>query len=213
MKKIIAINGSPRTKWNTAALLQNALDGSASAGAEVEMIDLYKLDFKGCISCFGCKRKGAKVETCIVKDALQPVLQRLREADGIILGSPIYFANVTGAMRSFLERFLFPYRPYDKTPSPFPKQIPTAFIYTMNAAAFALGLLGYRKQFKYYRKLLKFVTGGPSEILTSTETRQFDDYDKYAASRFNADRHNARHEKVFPEDCRKAYEIGRKMGL
>lgn len=82
MKKIIAINGSPRTKWNTAALLQNALDGSASAGAEVEMIDLYKLDFKGCISCFGCKRKGAKVETCIVKDALQPVLQRLREADG-----------------------------------------------------------------------------------------------------------------------------------
>ncbi|MFR4026141.1 MAG: flavodoxin family protein [Alistipes indistinctus] len=148
-------------KWSTAALLQNALDGSASAGAEVEMIDLYKLDFKGCISCFGCKRKGAKVETCIVKDALQPVLQRLREADGIILGSPIYFANVTGAMRSFLERFLFPYRPYDKTPSPFPKQIPTAYIYTMNAPAFALGLLGYRKQFKYYRKLLKFVTGGP----------------------------------------------------
>ena len=213
MKTIIAINGSPRTKRNTATLLQHALKGAKDAGAQVEMIDLYKLDFKGCISCFGCKRKDVTVETCVVKDELQPVLQRITQADGLILGSPVYFANVTGEMRSFLERFLFPYRSYDKQPSHFPKKIPTAFIYTMNAPAFALGLIGYKKQFKYYRKLLTFVTGGRSEILTSTETRQFDDYQKYAASRFNAARHMERHEKVFPEDCRKAYEIGRKMAL
>lgn len=212
MKKIIAINGSPRKNWNTQTLLQQALKGAEDAGAQTEMLDLYKLDFKGCISCFGCKRAGVLVETCIVKDELMPILKRITEADGLILGSPIYFSNVPGEMRSFLERFIFPYYSYDKQPSQFPKPIPTAFIYTMNAPKFALGLIGYRKLFSSHRKLLTHVTHKESQILTSTETRQFNDYSKYAASRFNAARHNERHEKVFPKDCAKAYQMGWEMG-
>ena len=54
--KIIAINGSPRRNRNTAALLDKALEGAAAAGAETELIHLYPLDFKGCASCFCCKR-------------------------------------------------------------------------------------------------------------------------------------------------------------
>lgn len=211
MKKIIAINGSPRTNWNTHTLLQHALKGAEEAGAETEMIDLYKLTFKGCISCFGCKRKGVTVPTCIVKDELQAVLQRISEADGLILGSPIYFGNVTGEMHSFLERFVFPYYSYDKQPSSFSKQIPTAFVYTMNVPRFAIRLMGYNKLFKNHQKLLKHITRQNSQILMSTETFQFDDYSKYAVSIFNGDKRKERHEKVFPKDCAKAYEIGREM--
>ena len=55
--KIIAINGSPRKKWNTSTLLENALEGAASQGAETELIHLYDLDYKGCTSCCACKLK------------------------------------------------------------------------------------------------------------------------------------------------------------
>ena len=58
--KVIAINGSPRKKWNTAILLEKALEGAASQGADTELVHLYDLDFKGCSSCFSCKLKGGK---------------------------------------------------------------------------------------------------------------------------------------------------------
>jgi len=53
----IAMNGSPRKKWNTATLLEKALEGAASQGAETELVHLYDLNYKGCISCFACKLK------------------------------------------------------------------------------------------------------------------------------------------------------------
>ena len=107
--KVIAINGSPRKKWNTAMLLEKALEGASSAGAETELIHLYDLDFKGCISCFACKTLGGKsYGRCAVKDGLAPVLDRAAAADALILGSPIYFGSATGEMRSFMERLLFP---------------------------------------------------------------------------------------------------------
>ncbi|MCK4985328.1 MAG: flavodoxin family protein, partial [Desulfobacterales bacterium] len=135
--KVIAFNGSPRKKWNTATLLEKALEGAASQGAETELIHLYEIDFKGCISCFACKTKGGKsYGRCAVEDDLRPILKKVLQADAIILGSPIYFGTVSGEMRSFMERLLFPYRPYaderDPRQSLFPKKIPTGFIYTMN---------------------------------------------------------------------------------
>ena len=73
--KAIAINGSPRKGWNTDLVLQEALKGAADAGAEVEMIHLYDLNFTGCRSCFACKRKGAELAKCFWKDDLSPVLE------------------------------------------------------------------------------------------------------------------------------------------
>jgi len=58
--KVMAINGSPRKNWNTATLLEKALEGAASEGAETEIVHLYDLEFKGCTSCFACKLKGGK---------------------------------------------------------------------------------------------------------------------------------------------------------
>jgi len=69
--KVMAFNGSPRKTWNTATLLNKALEGAASQGAETELIHLYDLHYSGCKSCFACKLKeGASYGKCATKDAL-----------------------------------------------------------------------------------------------------------------------------------------------
>ena len=99
--KVLAFNGSPRKHWNTATLLEKALEGASSTGAETRLIHLYDLNYKGCISCFACKTKGGRsYGRCAVKDDLAPVFKEIEQADAIILGSPIYFGTVSGEMRS-----------------------------------------------------------------------------------------------------------------
>ncbi|WP_225370514.1 flavodoxin family protein [Methanobrevibacter arboriphilus] len=103
--KVIAINGSPRKNWNTGTLINKVLEGAKSENAEIELINLYNLEYKGCISCFHCKRKDKRHGVCAVDDDLSPILEKLKEADAIIFASPIYFANVSSGMSGFLERF------------------------------------------------------------------------------------------------------------
>ncbi len=89
MSRIVAINTSPRTAWNTATLVHEAADGAASKQAEITYFDLYNLEpFTGCISCFCCKIKPNEGR-CICKDGLAPVLEAIRQSDGLILGTVI----------------------------------------------------------------------------------------------------------------------------
>ena len=208
--KIIAVNGSPRKNWNTHILLENCLEGASGTGATTELINLYDIQFKGCTSCFTCKLKGNTVRKCAMKDDLTPVLQKICECDALVLGSPVYFSSVTGEMRSFMERLLFPYTSYEGKPSTFGKKINTAFIYTMNAPRFALPLIGYTKLFKYNKKLMKRIFGN-CETLAVTETYQFSDYSKYAMTYFDGAKRLKRRETVFVEDCKKAFELGKKL--
>ena len=208
--KAVAINGSPRKNWNTHILLEKSLDGAREAGAETELINLYDLKFRGCTSCFSCKRKGATVAKCAMKDDLEPILQKVCECDALVLGSPVYFASVTGEMRSFWERLLFPYVSYEGKPSSFGRKIKTAFIYTMNAPAFALPLIGYNKIFCDGRKQLKRVFGH-SASLEVTSTYQFDDYSKYAITLFSGAKRLKRRETVFIKDCEKAFLLGKNL--
>ncbi|MEQ8220857.1 MAG: flavodoxin family protein [Candidatus Eremiobacterota bacterium] len=207
--KIIAINGSPRKKWNTATLLGRALEGASSKGAETELLHLYDLNFKGCISCFACKLKGGKsYGRCAVKDDLSPLLEKLAAVDGMILGSPIYLGNVTGEMRSFLERLIFQYLVYDAGYSSIaPKKMKTGFIYTMNVDTDRM------KQFSYEQNLIAMEnamsrTFGHNEVMYSNDTWQFDDYSKYETGAFNVEHKKRIRELQFPEDCRKAFDMG-----
>ncbi|MCL1824154.1 MAG: flavodoxin family protein [Oscillospiraceae bacterium] len=208
--KIIAINGSPRKNWNTHILLEKCLDGAKEAGAETELIHLYDLNFKGCTSCFVCKLKDVTVEKCAMNDELKPVLEKIRACDALVLGSPVYFGDVTGEMRSFLERLLFPYSSYELKPSSFGKTINTAFIYTMNAPKFALPFVNYNLIFKKNRKNITRIFGN-STYQVVTSTYQFDDYNKYAISVFNGEKRLKRRETVFKKDCRKAFLLGKKL--
>jgi multimeric flavodoxin WrbA len=211
--KVLAFNGSPRKKWNTATLLQNALDGAASKGAETELVHLYDLTYTGCTSCFACKLKdGKSYGRCAVKDELTPLLEKIPDADAIILGSPIYFGTVTGEMRSFMERLLFPYLVYSNPPSTlFQKKIKTAFFYTMNVSEQQMKEFGYSLHAASNANILGR-TFGHSESLFSFETLQFEDYDKVVFRYFDPETRRERHRTVFPEDCRRAYELGARLG-
>ncbi|MDO0824163.1 flavodoxin family protein [Desulfosporosinus nitroreducens] len=207
--KVIAFNGSPRKGWNTEILLSKALEGAATQGAETELIHLYTLNYKGCISCFSCKRKDSKsYGKCAMKDDLMPILKKVEEADAIILGSPIYLGTTTGEMRSFLERLIFPYLVYDESHSTlFKRKIPTGFIYTMGLNMDGLKERGYDQHFKLTDMFLERIFG-TSEYLSVTDTYQFDDYSKYVATAFDPQAKAKRREEEFPNDCKKAFDMG-----
>jgi len=209
--KVIAINGSPRKNWNTDTLLKKALEGAASAGADTEMVYLYDLKFRGCVSCLGCKlRKEPRPNRCVLRDDLTAVLDRVHEADAVILGSPIYFSEVTGEMRSFFERFLFQYLNYDDYTKPLSPRKKTALVFTMNISEAKFDDFGYRALFQRYESWMKQYFGH-CETLLATDTLQAGDYGRYHLGMFDVAAKRLRHETVFPEECRKARELGARL--
>jgi multimeric flavodoxin WrbA len=210
--KVIGINGSPRKKWNTATLLQKALEGAASQGAETELVHLYDLGYRGCISCFACKTKdGPSYGKCAVKDGLTPLLEKMGQVDAMILGSPIYYGAVTGEMRSFMERLLFPYSTYtDPYGTLFPGKISTGFIYTMNVTEESARERGFHHHINSNEMVMKAIFG-ESESLMSYDTYQFEDYSKMYAPLFDPGKKAKRRTEVFPLDCQKAFEMGKRF--
>jgi multimeric flavodoxin WrbA len=207
--KVIAFNGSPRKKWNTATLLEKALEGASSQGAEIGLINLYDLNYKGCISCFACKTIGGKsYGRCAVQDDLTPLLKTVLNVQVLILGSPIYYGTVTGQMRSFMERLFFPFSPYIDPPgSLFPRKISTGFIYTLGATEEMAKERGFDHHISSNEMIMERIFGA-SESLCSYDTYQFEDYSKVFAPRFDPEKKARRRREVFPLDCEKAFAMG-----
>ncbi|MBQ1448208.1 MAG: flavodoxin family protein, partial [Erysipelotrichaceae bacterium] len=96
-KTIVAVNAGPRLNWNTDTLIKEAVKGAEESGAIVKRFDLFRLaKFTGCVSCFGCKKEQFKGH-CICKGGLTPVLDAIRQADGLIIGSPNYLGDLTSS--------------------------------------------------------------------------------------------------------------------
>jgi len=209
---LIAFNGSPRKTWNTATLLRHACQGAADHGAAIEFIHLYDLDYKGCISCFSCKRIGGKsYGHCAQKDDLTGVLERAETADAILVGSPIYYAITTGMTRCFLERLMFPFSVYDPPRSTLvKKKIRTAFIYTAGAKEEAVKEMGFDRNTQATEMAMARIFGSCESIFV-TDTLQFDDYGKYVSTLFDPAAKQKRREKQFPKDCKKAYDLGSRL--
>lgn len=214
MKKIYAINGSPRKNGNTAVILQHALEGAKSCGAETELIDLSGIDFTGCRSCFCCKEKnGRSFGKCAWRDGLTPVLEKLPESDGIILGTPVYFGGESSFFRAFIERLLFAPFQYTMPPSTvLEKKLPVAFVYTMNIPREKMGEYGYEPQLARVQDFAGMILGDTTpEVLFVNDTYQFSDYSCYESSMFDAEHKAFMRKTQFPEDCRSAFELGRRM--
>ena len=212
--KAIAINGSPRKNWNTATLLKKSLEGAASIGAKTELIHLYDLDFKGCCSCFACKKLESELNGyCTMKDDLTEVLKIVLSSDILIIGSPIYLGNITGEMKSFMERLIFANLSYDSAErTNFTGVIHSGFIYTMGLPHEMIESFGYKYIFENNKNYLQLLNG-TSEYIISSDCYQFDDYSKYAASNFNADHKAVIRKEQFPIDCHSAVELGKKLAL
>ncbi|MBQ9157660.1 MAG: flavodoxin family protein [Eubacterium sp.] len=209
-KRIIAVNAGPRKGWNTDTLIMEAARGAESAGAVVEKFDLFKLEkYTGCISCFGCKKEKFKGH-CICRDGLTPVLDAIRESDGLIIGSPNYLGELTASFRALYERLIFQNLTYNlETPCCNEHPIPVLLFMTSNAPdTYFMNLMQ-----NYQQVLTRFV--GPAEFFVSGDTLQLKDYSKtdWQWTLFDPKAKQQRHDTIFPEEIKKAYELGRDLTL
>jgi multimeric flavodoxin WrbA len=211
MKKIIAINASPRAAWNTGSLVREAAKGAEAEGAEVKVFDLYKLDkFTGCISCFGCKLPEHQ-GCCIYKDGLTPVLDEIRAADGLIIGTPNYLGDVSAAFRYLYERLIFQVLTYKVEPMSYNKRmIPVLFMMTSNCAEEMYSQIGYDRMLENYKNTLSGLVG-PTKVMVCGDTLQVDDYGRYNWTMFDPEAKKARHDEVFPQELKKAFSSGAEL--
>lgn len=217
--KYYLLNGSPRKDKNTKKLLEAARDGIQDTLDElksdennmVEIIDLFSLNYKGCMSCFNCKLiDGPFYGQCPINDDLKDLLPKLWDSDGIIIASPIYFSDVTGQTRNLIERLSFPKLVYGGE-SLQTRKIPSAFFLTMN--------IQKEIYYDYYPHLEPMIKAGLSvvtqepEILKAHNTVQFDDYSKYENYIFSEEEKLQYEKDNFPSTLEEAYNIGKEIVL
>ena len=178
MKKIIIIDGGPRKNFNTASMLQK----------------------------LACKIKGKASNVCKFRDALTPVLEDIADADGLVLGSPIYFGDVTGQMRTFLERLAFPWLSYNDYSMTAPRRMPVVLVETMNGTPEMNNSQGYGSM----EYCIKSALGEP-ERLIAYNTYQVKNYDRYELAGFSEEAKRNYRDTHWEEDLNHAFEAGRRM--
>lgn len=210
------INGGPRKKYNTTKLLNRVNDGINDELAKnninesnINTIRLYDLDFKGCKSCFHCKKiSGKYYGQCPIKDDLRELLPKIHECDAIVFATPIYFGDITGELRSFLERLMFCKFVYGKESLASKK--PTAIIYSMNVKKEVADEIYENTVFKNTEKYLEYTFGKPYSLKVY-DTYQFKDYSLYENYIFDEKEKAKTLKNQFPKDLDSAYDLGVKI--
>ena len=101
--KVLAINGSPRKNGNTAMLIDTVLEQLQKKGIKTQQVQLGGKKIHGCTACMKCFKK--KDKHCVIGgDVLNPLVDKMLKADGIIIGSPTYFANVSSEVKALIDR-------------------------------------------------------------------------------------------------------------
>lgn len=207
--KTVIINGSPRKNGNTAKMCEAFVNGFQSKHPEGEIVrvHLYDYTFKGCISCFSCKLKeGKSYGRCCVQDELASVLQIASTADCLVIASPIYLMDVTGAMKSFLERLCFPFGSYEHGyRSLAPKKMRTVTIYTMNCTSEIAPTSAMDNVDRFIGHIFT-----PPERICAYNTYQFNDYSKYVVEIFSETEKFKYRLDIFPQELQKAFILGAK---
>ena len=103
--KVLAINGSPHTKGCTYTALRLAADELEKQGIEVEIVQVGNQAIHGCTACGACR--GRETPGCVFDDVVNVCIGKAEQADGILLGSPVYYSGIAGAMKCFLDRFFY----------------------------------------------------------------------------------------------------------
>ena len=208
MKKIMIIDGGPRKNFNTASMLQKFAEGATSVSSDIEVktVRLYDLDYKGCMSCMACKIKGKTSNVCKFKDALTPILEEIAQADGLVLGSPIYFGQITGQMQAFLERLSFPWLSYNDYSMTAPKKMPVVLMETMNGLPDKNNSQGYGPMEYCITSAL-----GEPEHINAYNTYQVKNYDRFELAGFSEEAKRQWRDEHWEQDLQRAYDAGRRM--
>lgn len=208
MKKIMIIDGGPRKNFNTASMLQKFAEGAQSISSDVDVktIRLYDMDYKGCMSCMVCKIKGKASNICKFKDALTPVLEEIAQADGMALGSPIYFGQITGQMQAFLERLAFPWLSYNDYSMTAPKRMPVVLMETMNGTPEKNNSQGYGSM----EYCITAALGEPQKLI-AYNTYQVKNYERFELASFSEEEKRQWRDTHWEEDLQKAFDAGKLM--
>lgn len=151
--KIVCLLGSPRKKGNSSAIARRFLDRAKALGAETESFHLNSLSYRGCQSCYACK---TKLDQCVLKDDLSPVLEAVKEADVLVMATPTYYGDLSGQMKCFVDRtysYLKPDYLTNSQPSRLAPGKKLLFIITQGAAdetMFDQVFQRYDRFFKWY---------------------------------------------------------------
>ena len=108
--KVLLINGSPKANGNTDLALREMEKVFAAEGVEVQYLHVGNKPLAGCIACGGCRKSGQ----CVMNDCVNEAAQLLEECDGMVVGSPVYYASANGTLTSFLDRLFYSTR-FDKS--------------------------------------------------------------------------------------------------
>lgn len=211
--EIIAINGSPRKKGNSAAMLKSWLDGAKEANPDsgVQWVDLYDLAFTGCRSCFACKRKnGRSYGECPIKDGIHDLIRAVYAADAIGISCPIYFGELDAYTRCFLERAMFCKTTYRKNhDSLAPKPVPVTMIYTMNCPEELASRHHYPMHWDDVEWYIANAFRHPVTRVCAYNTYQFDNYDDYEMEMFAESEKRKYRDEHFQNDLAAAFQAGK----
>lgn len=108
--KVLLINASPRENGNTALALSQIIEIFKEEGIETELVNIGKKPVRGCIACLSCRKTGK----CVFDDVVNEVAPKFEQCDGLVLGTPVYYASANATLSAFCDR-LFYSTPFDKT--------------------------------------------------------------------------------------------------
>ena len=103
MAKVLLLNGSPKANGCTAAALREMIRVFEAEGIETELIHVGNKDIRGCVACGSCGKNGR----CVFEDLVNETADKFRDADGLVVGSPVYYASPNGTILSFLDRLFY----------------------------------------------------------------------------------------------------------
>lgn len=103
MAKVLLLNGSPHANGCTARALEEMIRVFSEEGVETEVIQVGNQDIRGCISCGTCEKNGK----CVFNDLVNEVAEKFKDADGLVVGSPVYYASPNGTILSFMDRLFY----------------------------------------------------------------------------------------------------------
>jgi multimeric flavodoxin WrbA len=206
---ILGFNGSPRSNWTTSQLVKKTLEGAASQGAITEYFDLNSVKFQPCQSCLICK-KGPKYEgKCYFQDGLTPILDKIKKADGFVLGFPMYFGLPSALSHAFLERVLFSNGVYRKELTAYGKKIKTGIV----VAAGAPGQIVEQMYTPVLTLFTDFMTQifGSCERVGHYDAQQVTDYSEYDIKVCIPAEKYQHQKEQFPIDLAAAFELGKRL--
>ena len=198
--KTVVINAGPKRRDNNAKLMKSAAEGAEMAGADVEYIDLYSLDLRGCMNCTICKQDG-RTGKCYWRDEVSPLIENILAADCLLIGSPIFFSEPTSHYRALMERLIYCIVSYD-VGNTFKGKINVGLFYTINFSKEYFEK-SVRPNLKLSEDLFKMFNG---EVVIYTSCN----FTKRDLAKLDEDEVSLK-EKEFSFDLDSAFEIGKKL--